>query len=49
MKFYILNQQGEYAGVALYGGKDSNYAVCTEKGPATLPCEGLLGEADGPA
>ncbi len=49
VKFYILNQQGEYAGVALYGGKDSNYAVCTEKGPATLPCEGLLGEADGPA
>jgi N4-(beta-N-acetylglucosaminyl)-L-asparaginase len=49
VKFYILNQKGEYAGVALYGGKDSNYAVCTEKGPETLPCEGLLGEADGPS
>lgn len=49
VKFYVLNQKGEYAGVALYGGKDCNYAVCTEKGPETLPCEGLLGEADGPA
>ena len=49
VKFYIVNQKGEYAGVALYGGKGSSYAVCTEKGPETLPCEGLLGEADGPA
>ena len=49
VKFYIINHKGEYAGVALYGGKDASYAVCTEQGPQTLPCEGLLGEADGPA
>lgn len=49
VKFYILNHHGEYAGVALYGGKDSNYAVCTEKGPETVPCEGLLSDTEGPA
>ncbi len=52
--FYILNAKGEYAGVAMYGededdkgpvqrrGRKVRYAVCTENGAQTLPCEGLL-------
>jgi hypothetical protein len=35
-----LNAKGEYAGVSMYPG--ATYAVCTEKGPETLPCEPLL-------
>jgi N4-(beta-N-acetylglucosaminyl)-L-asparaginase len=40
INFYALNAKGEYAGVSMYPG--SNYAVCTENGPETLPCEALL-------
>jgi N4-(beta-N-acetylglucosaminyl)-L-asparaginase len=40
IKFYILNARGEHAGVSMYEG--ASYAVCTEKGPQTVPCEGLL-------
>ena len=40
INFYALNAKGEYAGVSMYPG--ANYAVCTEKGPETLPCEPLL-------
>ena len=39
INFYILNKKGEYAGVSMY---QANYAVCTENGPQTLPCEPLL-------
>jgi N4-(beta-N-acetylglucosaminyl)-L-asparaginase len=42
INFYILNAKGEYAGVTMYGGPNANYAVCTEKGPQTLPCDALL-------
>src|SRR3954464_5848156 len=38
INFYILNAKGEYAGVSMY---ESTYAVCTEKGPQTLPTEAL--------
>jgi N4-(beta-N-acetylglucosaminyl)-L-asparaginase len=44
--FYVLNRAGEFAGVSLYAGKEHEFAVCTEKGPQTLPCDGLLGEND---
>jgi N4-(beta-N-acetylglucosaminyl)-L-asparaginase len=45
INFYALNAKGDYAGVSMYPG--ANYAVCTEKGPETLPCEPLLqGKAD---
>jgi hypothetical protein len=43
-----LNAKGEYAGVSMYreyGGASTypaSYAVCTEKGAETLPCEPLL-------
>jgi N4-(beta-N-acetylglucosaminyl)-L-asparaginase len=51
ISFYILNAKGEYAGVSMYPAylKESTrevvqttYAICTEKGPETLPCEALL-------
>ena len=46
VNFYVANAKGEYAGVAMYGGRNVNYAVCTENGAQTLPCEPLLqGEA----
>jgi N4-(beta-N-acetylglucosaminyl)-L-asparaginase len=43
INFYVLNAQGEYAGVSMYDEKDNvNYAVCTEEGAKSLPCEPLL-------
>jgi N4-(beta-N-acetylglucosaminyl)-L-asparaginase len=48
INFYALNAKGEYAGVSMYreyGGTSvypASYAVCTEKGAETLPCEPLL-------
>ena len=39
INFYIVNKKGEHAGVSMYA---SNYAVCTENGPQTVPCEPLL-------
>jgi N4-(beta-N-acetylglucosaminyl)-L-asparaginase len=51
INFYIVNAKGEYAGVSMYPAYlkestgeviQSTYAVCTEKGPETLPCEPLL-------
>ncbi len=40
--FYILNAKGEHAGVAMFGGDRTRYAVCTERGPELIPCEPLL-------
>ena len=40
VNFYLLNAKGEHAGVGMYG--PGNYAVCTDKGPQTLPVETLL-------
>ena len=40
INFYALNAKGEYAGVSMYPAV--SYAVCTENGPVTLPCEPLL-------
>jgi N4-(beta-N-acetylglucosaminyl)-L-asparaginase len=51
INFYILNARGEYAGVSMYPNYlrestnevvPATYAVCTEKGPETVPCEALL-------
>jgi N4-(beta-N-acetylglucosaminyl)-L-asparaginase len=43
INFYVLNVQGEYAGVSMYDEKSNvNYAVCTEEGAKSLPCEPLL-------
>ena len=42
LSFYVLDRQGRYAGVSLYAGETSRYAVCTENGAALLPLEPLL-------
>jgi N4-(beta-N-acetylglucosaminyl)-L-asparaginase len=42
INFYIVNAKGEHAGVSMYGGEHINYAVCTEHGAQTMPCEPLL-------
>jgi N4-(beta-N-acetylglucosaminyl)-L-asparaginase len=39
LSFYIVNAKGEYAGVSMYA---ASYAICTDKGPETVPCEPLL-------
>jgi N4-(beta-N-acetylglucosaminyl)-L-asparaginase len=47
LDFYVLDRQGRYAGLGLYarvGGRPVQYAICTEKGPETLPVEGLFEE-----
>ncbi len=38
--FYVLDTKGRHAGVSLLSG--AKYAVCTENGPETLACEGLI-------
>jgi N4-(beta-N-acetylglucosaminyl)-L-asparaginase len=42
LRFFILDKQGQYAGVAMYGSSESNYALCTENGAEERPLEGLL-------
>ncbi|HEX7034964.1 MAG TPA: N(4)-(beta-N-acetylglucosaminyl)-L-asparaginase [Pseudomonadales bacterium] len=41
VNFYVLAKNGEYAGVALYGGR--KFAVCDENGGRHETIEGLLG------
>ena len=42
INFYILNAKGEYAGVTMYQDVNARFAICNDKGPQTLPCDGLL-------
>ncbi len=42
LRFFVLNKNGEFAGVAMYGANEKNYAVCTENGAEERPLEGLL-------
>jgi len=42
INFYIINAKGEYAGVTMYEGSRASYAICNDKGPQTLSCDGLL-------
>ena len=42
VRFFVLNKKGEYAGVAMYGSRESHYAICTENGAEELALEGLL-------
>ena len=42
LRFFILNKQGDYAGVALYGSGESTFSVCDENGAREEPLEGLL-------
>lgn len=43
ISFYVLNAQGEHAGVSMYASERSRYAVCTENGPEHVSLEPLLG------
>lgn len=49
VKFYVVNRRGDFAGVSLYAGRKQDFAVCTEQGPQTLPCDALLAESDAEA
>jgi N4-(beta-N-acetylglucosaminyl)-L-asparaginase len=42
VKLYIVNAAGAVASVALYGGDDVEYAVCTENGAELRACDALL-------
>ena len=42
VSFYILDKQGRHAGVSMYAGETSRYAVCTENGAELRPLEPLL-------
>ena len=42
VRFFILNKEGEYAGVAMYGTRENMFAVCDENGAREEPLEGLL-------
>jgi hypothetical protein len=46
VRFFALNKEGEYAGVAMYGTSENMFAVCDEDGAREEALEGLLG---GPA
>lgn len=42
VRFFVLNKEGGYAGVAMYGARESMFAVCDENGAREEPLEGLL-------
>ena len=42
INFYILNKNGEHAGVGMYASERSRYSVCTENGFEPMPIEPLL-------
>ena len=42
IRFFVLNKRGEFAGVAMYGARESQYALCTENGSELRELEGLL-------
>ncbi len=42
VNFYVLDAVGEYAGVSMYAGQNSQYAACTKHGAELLPLEPLL-------
>ena len=42
VRFFVLNKQGEFAGVTMYASGETEYSVCTEDGPAAMPFEPLL-------
>lgn len=42
INFYVVNARGEYAGVTMYQGSKATFAICDEKGPQTILCDGLL-------
>ena len=48
IRFFILNKSGQFAGVAMYGARENQFALCTENGSEARSLEGLLeGSPDG--
>ncbi len=45
VRFFVLNKQGEYAGVTMYAAGETHHAVCTENGAEERPFEPLLSGA----
>jgi N4-(beta-N-acetylglucosaminyl)-L-asparaginase len=42
IRFFVIDKKGQYAGVAMYGAREAQYAVCTENGAESFALEGLL-------
>ncbi|MEE8148707.1 MAG: isoaspartyl peptidase/L-asparaginase [Longimicrobiales bacterium] len=42
VRFFVLNKEGDYAGVGMYGTGEATFAVCDENGAREEPLEGLL-------
>ena len=42
VRFFVLNKEGDYAGVGMYASGESTFAVCDENGAREEPLEGLL-------
>ena len=42
IRFFVLNKQGDYAGVSMYRAGETKFAVCTENGAQALELEPLL-------
>ena len=42
VRFFVLNKNGEHAGVAMYAAGESRYALCTENGAESPALEPLL-------
>jgi N4-(beta-N-acetylglucosaminyl)-L-asparaginase len=42
IRFFILNAQGEHAGVTMYASGETTYGLCTENGSETPDLEALL-------
>ncbi len=42
VRFFVLNAQGQHAGLSMYASGETSYAVCSENGPQLVPLEPLL-------
>jgi N4-(beta-N-acetylglucosaminyl)-L-asparaginase len=42
IRFFVLNKQGEFAGVSMYRSGETKFAVCTENGSRAVDLEPLL-------
>jgi N4-(beta-N-acetylglucosaminyl)-L-asparaginase len=42
IRFFVLNKNGEYAGVSMYRAGETQFAVCTENGARAVELEPLL-------
>ena len=45
VRFFVLNKNGESAGVTMYASGETHHAVCTENGAEERPFEPLLSGA----